>query len=219
MQQVSQSVLHQTGGVSEPDRETKQTEKCNERVSAVLGVMMCGVLMACPAASLPQVTMRHMREVIGYKAGDSILAPGGSISNLYAAIAARHKMFPEYKKKGLMALPGQLVMFTSLHSHYSLMGAAAAMGIGTDNLIEVPVDEKGHMLPSELDRLIQEEKGKGKVPFFVCATAGTTVMGAFDPLHAIADVCEKHKLWFHVDVSTGRGWEVAEGRGMMGGRV
>ena len=60
------------------------------------------------------------------------------------------------------------------------------------------------MLPSELDRLIQEQKGKGKVPFFVCATAGTTVMGAFDPLNAVADVCEKHKLWFHVDVSTER---------------
>lgn len=59
--------------------------------------------------------MRHMRKVIGYKAGDSILAPGGSISNLYAALAARHKMFPEYKEKGLRALPGELCMFTSSH--------------------------------------------------------------------------------------------------------
>ena len=56
------------------------------------------------------------------------------------------------------------------------------------------------MIPSELDRLIEEAKNKGKIPFFVTATAGTTVMGAFDPLNAIADVCEKHKLWFHVDV-------------------
>lgn len=63
----------------------------------------------------PQVTMKHMRDIIGYKNGDSILAPGGSVSNLYAALAARHKMFPEYKKKGLRALPGELVMFTSLH--------------------------------------------------------------------------------------------------------
>ncbi|XP_050735590.1 glutamate decarboxylase-like [Eriocheir sinensis] len=154
---------------------------------------------------MEQVTMKHMRDIIGYKNGDSILAPGGSVSNLYAALAARHKMFPEYKKKGLKALPGELVMFTSLHSHYSLMGAAAAMGLGTDNLIEVPVDERGHMLPAELDRLIDEQKTKGKVPFFVCATSGTTVMGAFDPLHAVADICEKHKLWFHVDAAWGGG--------------
>ncbi|XP_047469087.1 glutamate decarboxylase-like [Penaeus chinensis] len=154
---------------------------------------------------MEQVTMRHMREIIGYKQGDSILAPGGSISNLYAALVARHKMFPEYKKKGLRALPGELCMFTSLHSHYSMMGTAAAMGLGTDNCIEVPVDDKGRMIPSELDRLIQESKAKGKIPFLVCATAGTTVMGAFDPLHAIADVCEKHKLWFHVDAAWGGG--------------
>ncbi|XP_071533758.1 glutamate decarboxylase [Panulirus ornatus] len=154
---------------------------------------------------MEHMTMRHMRKIIGYKAGDSILAPGGSISNLYAAMAARHKMFPEYKTKGLRALPGELCMFTSIHSHYSLKGAASAMGLGTDNLLEVPVDEKGRMIPAELDRMIQDAKGKGKVPFLVCATAGTTVMGAFDPLHAIADVCEKHKLWFHVDAAWGGG--------------
>ncbi|XP_018021504.1 glutamate decarboxylase [Hyalella azteca] len=96
-------------------------------------------------------------------------------------------------------------MFTSLHSHYSLKGAAATMGLGTDNLVLVPVDAKGRMIPAELDRLIEEQKAKGNTPFFVCATAGTTVMGAFDPLHAVADVCDKHKLWFHVDAAWGGG--------------
>ena len=57
------------------------------------------------------------------------------------------------------------------------------------------------MIPAELDRLIVEQKNKGNVPFFVSATAGSTVVGAFDPLHEIADICDKHQLWFHVDVS------------------
>lgn len=38
------------------------------------------------------------------------------------------------------------------------------------------------------------------VPFYVNATAGTTLYGAFDPLHAIADICQRHTLWMHVDV-------------------
>ncbi|RXG54620.1 Glutamate decarboxylase [Armadillidium vulgare] len=154
---------------------------------------------------MEQVTMRKMREIIGYKNGDSILAPGGSISNLYAAMCARHKMFPQYKEKGMAAIPGELVMFTSVHSHYSLKGSAATLGLGTDNLILVPIDKKYRMIPSELDRLIQEQKDKGKIPFFVCATAGTTVMGAFDPINEIADICEKHKLWFHIDAAWGGG--------------
>lgn len=42
---------------------------------------------------------------------------------------------------------------------------------------------------------------QGAVPFLVCATSGTTVLGAFDPLDEIAEVCERHGLWLHVDVS------------------
>ena len=56
------------------------------------------------------------------------------------------------------------------------------------------------MIPEELERLILKSMADGKIPFFVNATAGTTVLGAYDPLNAIADICEKYKLWFHVDV-------------------
>lgn len=59
--------------------------------------------------------LEKMRHIIGFQDGDSILAPGGAISNLYSLIVARHKMFPEYKSKGMRALPQQLVLFTSEH--------------------------------------------------------------------------------------------------------
>lgn len=57
--------------------------------------------------------LEKMRHIIGFMEGDSILAPGGSISNLYSLIVARHKMFPEYKTKGLRGLTKQPVIFTS----------------------------------------------------------------------------------------------------------
>lgn len=64
---------------------------------------------------------------------------------------------------------------------------------------------RGRMIPSELERLILERKSKGHIPFFVTATAGTTVLGAFDPINAIADICEKYNMWLHIDAAWGGG--------------
>ena len=57
------------------------------------------------------------------------------------------------------------------------------------------------MLASDLEEQILHAKRTGGLPIFVSATGGTTVLGAFDPLHEIADLCEKYELWMHVDVS------------------
>jgi glutamate decarboxylase len=76
-------------------------------------------------------------------------------------------------------------------------------GIGSDNIVSVPIDAQGRMIPSELENLVQKTKDKGKTPFYVNATAGTTVLGSFDPFKDISAVCEKHNLWMHVDASWG----------------
>lgn len=145
--------------------------------------------------------LKRMRKIIGYHRGDSIMAPGGTISNLYAVICARYKMFPEYKVRGPTALPGELVIFTTDQGHYSMKMAAMVCGFGTNNCIYVESDKSGKMIPTELERLIIEQKALGKFPIMVNATAGTTVLGAFDPINDIADICEKYGLWMHVDVS------------------
>ncbi|KAF5274780.1 hypothetical protein FQR65_LT00363 [Abscondita terminalis] len=156
---------------------------------------------------MENVVMTHMRQIIGenWSHGDSILAPGGSISNLYAFLAARHRMFPQYKEKGIASIKGQLVMFTSDQSHYSIKSCASVCGLGTDNCIMVPSDERGRLIPAELERLVLERKAKGHIPFFVSATSGTTVLGAFDPIPEIADICEKYHMWLHVDAAWGGG--------------
>uniref|UniRef100_A0A672NPP4 Glutamate decarboxylase 2 n=1 Tax=Sinocyclocheilus grahami TaxID=75366 RepID=A0A672NPP4_SINGR len=153
---------------------------------------------------LEYVTLKKMREIIGWQdgRGDGIFSPGGAISNMYAMLLARYKMFPEVKEKGMSSVP-RLVAFTSEHSHFSIKKGAAALGIGTESVICIKADERGKMIPSDLERRIIEAKQKGYVPFFVSATAGTTVYGAFDPLMAIADICKKHDIWMHVDGAWG----------------
>jgi len=146
--------------------------------------------------------LAHLRSFIGWKEGDGIFSPGGSLSNMYGMVLARYDKFPEIKVKGV-ANCGQLVAFTSQESHYSIAKAAHWIGLGTENVVEVLSDEAGRMIPSELESQIKLSLEQGKIPFFVNATAGTTVLGAYDPLDPIADICSKYKMWLHVDACWG----------------
>uniref|UniRef100_G1U7N6 Glutamate decarboxylase 1 n=2 Tax=Oryctolagus cuniculus TaxID=9986 RepID=G1U7N6_RABIT len=156
--------------------------------------------------SMEAILLKKMYEIIGWgeAEADGIFSPGGSISNLYGILVARYKLYPEIKTKGMAALPC-IVLFVSEQGHYSVKKAAAVLGIGVHHVIEVKCDERGKMIPDELEKNVLQAKTKGQAPFCVIATAGSTVFGAFDPLHAIADVCEKHKLWMHVDAAWGGG--------------
>ncbi|KAK5923704.1 hypothetical protein CgunFtcFv8_000649 [Champsocephalus gunnari] len=146
--------------------------------------------------------LRSLRQLVGWTEGDGIFCPGGSTSNMFAMNLARYRLFPEVKSQGLWAVP-RLTIFTSAESHYSVKKGAAFLGIGTDNIIEVKVDEGGRIIPEDLDEKIKLTKSQGAVPLLVSCTSGTTVRGAFDPLDRIADVCEKHNVWMHVDSAWG----------------
>lgn len=161
-------------------------------------------------------TAKRLANMFGFNGphAGGIAQPGGSAGNSSSIVIARNTLYPETKTKGLQGK--QFVLFTSAHGHYSLEKAAQMFGFGSDAIIPVPVDEDGRMIPAELDRLIEQAKQDGKTPFYVNATAGTTVMGSFDPFNAIADICEKHTLWMHVDGSWGApvvfNREIARGR-------
>ncbi|XP_060729533.1 glutamate decarboxylase 1 isoform X3 [Tachysurus vachellii] len=155
---------------------------------------------------MEEVLLKKMHSIIGWseEEGDGIFSPGGTISNLYSILLARYHYFPKVKTEGMHVLP-RLALFTSSHSHYSIKKSAAVLGIGTENVIAVKCDERGKMIPAELESSIMAAKAKGLVPFYVNATAGTTVYGAFDPITDIANICEKCGLWLHVDAAWGGG--------------
>ncbi|XP_006731604.1 glutamate decarboxylase 1-like [Leptonychotes weddellii] len=88
------------------------------------------------------VLLKKMYEIIGWQEteAEGIFAPGGSIANLYGVLVARYKQYPEIKRQGMTALLC-VVLFVSEQGHYSVKKAAAILGIGTDNVIEVKCDE------------------------------------------------------------------------------
>ncbi|OAD51941.1 Glutamate decarboxylase 1 [Eufriesea mexicana] len=144
-------------------------------------------------------------QLIGYPPmpdGDGILCPGGSISNMYGMVLARYKKIPDVKTKGLAGL-APLVCFTSQAGHYSFTKGAHWLGLGTDHVYKVKCDELGRMRPDDLKAGIAKARRQGHLPFFVNATCGTTVLGAFDPLPEIAAICREEDLWLHVDACLG----------------
>jgi len=147
--------------------------------------------------------LAHIRQLFGWgDQGDGVFSPGGSLSNMYGMMLARHNKFPELKTKGLFNHP-PLVALTSEESHYSIVKGANWLGLGVENVIKVKTDEGGRMIPEELEKSIEDIKREGKVPFFVNATSGSTVMGAYDDLEALSAVCQKHSVWLHVDACWG----------------
>lgn len=147
---------------------------------------------------MEEEVLKKLRALVGWNTGDGVFCPGGSISNMYAINLARFQRYPDCKQRGLRALP-PLALFTSKECHYSITKGAAFLGLGTDSVRVVKADERGKMIPEDLERQISLAEAEGSVPFLVSATSGTTVLGAFDPLDAIADVCQRHGLWLHVD--------------------
>ncbi|XP_077293984.1 acidic amino acid decarboxylase GADL1 isoform X2 [Arctopsyche grandis] len=157
-----------------------------------------------------QEVLKKTTKLFGYpEETDGILCPGGSISNMYGLVLARYKAFPNIKEDGMAALP-RLALFASEDSHYSLLKLSNWLGIGTKNLIKVRSDDEGRMIPEQLEVELKKAVAEGMTPFFVNATAGTTVLGAFDPFEEIADICKKYGVWMHVDACWGGSLKFSE---------
>ena len=152
-----------------------------------------------PIATLMEIELiKKMNRIIGFKEGSGQFVSGGSSANLVAALCARNKKFPELKHQGIKG-NSALTMFVSDQAHYSLNKAANLLGIGSDNLIKIPSDHKGCMQVDHLERALHASQKKGDHPFLIVATAGTTVLGAFDPIEPISRIAKTHDVWLHVD--------------------
>jgi len=172
-----------------------------EVVAALTNTTM-STFEASPVGTLIESELlEHMRAMAGWRSGGGILCTGGSNANLLGMLCARQNAFPELSRTG--RADGTPVAFVSDQAHYSLTKAAMVLGIGADNLIAVSSDEEGRMDPSALEGALLAARRAGQRPFFIGATSGTTVLGAFDPLRPIAGLAKSHGAWLHVDGSWG----------------
>jgi sulfinoalanine decarboxylase len=138
---------------------------------------------------------------IGWTKCEGVSVPGGSSANFMALHLARHSRFPEIKSEGMGNL--RFAIFVSDQAHYSYRKGTAVLGLGLNSIFSVKTDSEGSMLPSDLVNQIKRAEAEGRIPLMVGATSGTTVLGAFDPLDEIGEICSSRGLWFHVDAAWG----------------
>ena len=153
--------------------------------------------VAGPQVGIEKQILKSICDLAGYKEeSNGTLAPGGSMSNMMALIMARDSKNESIRTEGMRQ---SMTLYTSEASHYSISKNAALIGIGKNQVRFVNTNKKGEMLSDHLEELIKIDLENTYVPFFVNATAGTTVLGAFDDIKAISTVCKKYNLWLHVD--------------------
>jgi aromatic-L-amino-acid decarboxylase len=152
-----------------------------ELIAAALNVN--GMLWrTSPAVTeLEEHALDWVRQLLGLPAGvHGHIEDTASTSTLAALAAARY-------------LRPDCAVLCSEQAHSSVDKACRLLDL---ELRKVPVDSEFRMRPDALS----EQLDRGRVAAVV-ATAGTTSTTSVDPVPAIADLCERHGVWLHVDAA------------------
>ncbi len=150
------------------------------------------------AVEMENMLLDWMAALVGYPEGaGGNLTSGGSIANLVAVVTAREdrELDPESYR--------DVVVYVSEQTHHCVDKALRIAGLGESVKRIVPVDDRYRMDPGALEEAVERDRRSGLRPWMVVGSAGTTDVGAVDPLEEIGDVAERCGLWFHVDAAYG----------------
>ncbi len=156
------------------------------------------------ATELEAVSLGWLRELIGLPSEfEGVIYDTASVSTLHALAAARERVVPEIRTRGMAGRPDLPAprVYCSDHTHSSIDKAVLLLGLGRNAIHRVEVDASHAMRPDRLADAIAADRRAGSVPLAAVATVGTTSSTAIDPVAAIADVCQAEGVWLHVDAA------------------
>jgi aromatic-L-amino-acid decarboxylase len=158
-----------------------------------------------PAATeLEAVSLGWLRRLMGLPDSfEGVIYDTASVATMHALVAAREASIADVRTKGLAARSDvpPLCVYGSNQAHSALDKGAIAIGLGHDSVRKIEVDDAFRMRAEALADAIADDRRAGRLPIAVVATVGTTSTTSVDPVPAIADICERERLWLHVDAA------------------
>ncbi len=174
-----------------------------DALASVINQQLAVEAHAPGATALEQETLGWFLGALGWRQGVGQFTSGGSEANLVALKAALQHRLPEVAQRGVRALRGQPIFYVSEESHHSLLKFADLLGLGREAVRWIPTDGEFALRPDLLAEAIRRDRRAGRLPFCVVATFGTTSSGAIDPIAKLARLCQRERLWLHVDGAYG----------------
>ncbi len=180
----------------------------NSSVESLYGEMVtsaiaaqCMIWETSPAAAeLEERMMEWLMKAMNFPPGfEGVIQDTASTASLAAILTAR-EVATDFKSNE-EGVPNNLRVYCSTQTHSSIEKAVGIAGIGRKNCVKIPVDDQMRLIPELLEKQIMEDEKQGLVPCCVVAAIGTTGTVAVDPLKPIAEICQKHKVWLHVDAA------------------
>ena len=158
-----------------------------------------------PSASIVETrVLRWLCDLMGYGSESfGTLTSGGSEANLIGLKCARDKAHRDVRDRGVRAANGDLVVYASEQSHYSLVKSVDILGLGRENLRKIETDDEFHIRTDLLREAIEHDKRAGHIPCCIAGAAGATSTGVVDPLDELAEIARENDCWFHVDAAYG----------------
>jgi aromatic-L-amino-acid decarboxylase len=175
-----------------------------ELAAAGLGVQGMSWVTSPACTEVETLMLDWMRELLALPERFTSSGPGGGVIQGSASEAALTAILSARWRAtdGRVNTDGdttRLVAYATSQAHSSVEKGLRIAGIGSARIRTVAHDGSMAMVPSALETAIAEDRAAGRVPFFVCATHGTTSSLAFDPTPEIGAICREHGVWLHVD--------------------
>lgn len=157
------------------------------------------------ASAVEDQVIGWCKEIMGFPASASgLFVSGGSMANLVGLAVARDaRAGVDLRRKGVAGAAARPVLYASRETHSSNVKAAEILGLGTEGVRLLPVDADFRLDLRALRETVAADRAAGLHPFAVVGNAGTVNTGATDDLGAIADLCAREGMWFHVDGAFG----------------